>query len=547
MSGEAPTPENTKSDDEGYSDDGFDDDVDPASPAASPEPTLLSIAAFIKGSQECAPTSPRTLEACFTQGIDPEDLVKVGYEMITGKSDQERKLRFKTRERRRKGYAKEVLTKYRELMAAKRPKSLPELDTVRSMMKTERENRVGSVLQREQRDLARKKKMVEMKLEQSIGQLKQADQVEKQWNEKLQKIEGQTKHTSDDRETEAICRAVWRRNKKEKASQQAIAQLERRANKVMTKEHGRVQALQKKEMKTQQMTDRLRAKSEQKLTMAAQAAEEYSTNVRNAEAERQFREAERKKAYEDSVKRHKIESELRGKQRDIVTDVKRTKVQMMEHAMVESTRQTLIEKKISYDKRKDLADEKHQQVMEKKKQWEETCQRRQQEVLQRAEDRQEELHRQLAEVEQSSTRALAKRDEQQALKQLKQDLRNEEVEQAQAKLSRMEHHKMEQMLRKVELENEKDKIHQTEKRREAELLKQLKRQSTLMQKQIKDTAIRKYQKLRFCNNSQDPQPKLAKPVSAGSPSSPSPASRTTSNIGSNVQVSGSADVQHFDF
>jgi len=67
MSGEAPTPENTKSDDEGYSDDGFDDDVDPASPAASPEPTLLSIAAFIKGSQECAPTSPRTLEACFTQ------------------------------------------------------------------------------------------------------------------------------------------------------------------------------------------------------------------------------------------------------------------------------------------------------------------------------------------------------------------------------------------------------------------------------------------------------------------------------------------------
>ena len=49
------------------------------------------------------------------------------------------------------GYAKEVLTKYRELMAAKRPKALPELDTVRSMMKTERENRVGSVLQREQR------------------------------------------------------------------------------------------------------------------------------------------------------------------------------------------------------------------------------------------------------------------------------------------------------------------------------------------------------------------------------------------------------------
>ena len=61
---------------------------------------------------------------------------------------------------------------------------------------------------------------------------------------------------------------------------------------------------------------------------------------------------------------------------------------------------------------------------------------------------------------------------------------------------------MEQMLRKVELENEKDKILQTEKRREAELLKQLKRQSTMMQKQIKDTAIRKYQKLRFCNNSQ---------------------------------------------
>ena len=83
-----------------------------------------------------------------------------------------------------------------------------------------------------------------------------------------------------------------------------------------------------------------------------------------------------------------------------------------------------------------MADEKHQQVMEKKKQWEETCQRRQQEVLQRAEDRQEELHRQLAEVEQSSTRALAKRDEQQAIKQLKQDLRNEEVEQAQAKLAR---------------------------------------------------------------------------------------------------------------
>lgn len=97
--------------------------------------------------------------------------------MITGSSDQERKLRFKTREKRRKGYVKEVLTKYRELVAAKRPQSLPVLDTVRSQIQSNRDKRLDSVVQREQRDLARKKKFVEMQVERSIGQLKQADTV----------------------------------------------------------------------------------------------------------------------------------------------------------------------------------------------------------------------------------------------------------------------------------------------------------------------------------------------------------------------------------
>merc|ERR1711865_567032 len=528
MSGQAQTPE--ASADDGYSDDGFEFEEPPA---ASPDPTALSIVDFLKGSQERAPTSPRTLEACAVQGVNPDDLVKVGYEMITGGSDQERKLRFRTREKRRKVYVKEVHTKYRELMT-QRPQSLPQLDSVRSQIETNRKNRVDSVLQREQRDLARKKKSVEMQLEQSLNQLKQADKLEKQWNNKLQKIDKGVRATQENRETEAVCRAVWRRNKKEKAHQQAVTQLERRAQRVMSKEHGRVHALQKKEQKTQQMIDRLRVKSNQKLDQAAQTAADYDAEQVRLEVERLAREGERSKAYDDSVKRHKIEAELRGKQRDIVVDIKRDKVRAMEVAMAEATRQTVIEKQQAFERRKEVMDEQQGQALEKRKEWEEKCKRRQDEVLQRAEERQEELHKQMVEIEQSSTRALAKRDEQQAMKQLKQEL------------------KMEKMLRKVNLDNEKDTIMQTEKRREAELLKQLKRQSALMQKQLKDTAVRKYQKMRFRTNASTP-PKLSKPV--GSPlSSPysqdgfeasSPAGSPDANV--QLTSSASAKMEHFDF
>ena len=136
--------------------------------------------------------------------------MKVGYEMITGKSDQERKLRFKTRERRRKVQSRSRWLRAQLLVAGVCEGGSHKISRIDGRQKTEvfaraghceihDENRKGepsrlgaaagakgvlsppadatAAEMAVKQDLARKKKMVEMKLEQSIGQLKQADQV----------------------------------------------------------------------------------------------------------------------------------------------------------------------------------------------------------------------------------------------------------------------------------------------------------------------------------------------------------------------------------
>lgn len=477
---------------------------DHMSAAGTPNHThseLLSVMDFLKTDQTKAPNSPRSLDACGQQGVLPEELIQIPYEELTGASDRERRMRFDAREKRRKGYLKEVTGAYRKMLAEKRPGSLPDLDSVRSQMATDRKARVDSVVSREQKNLARHERVMADSLHKSLSEQHRADLVEAKYQQRLEQIEGKRRRQYKQREEANVCRSVWRRSKLDRARDIAAADLERHANLVLSKEHARILALQNKEMEQAALAEKRRQEHKRRADVVAKALSQQEQQKQDELSRREEYDEVRQAAYESSLNRRKVEAELRGKQKDVVTVMKREKVRLQEREFVEHHLQCASEKEMAFERRKAKLDEKRSVMTSKREQWEQQKQERQHQLRLRDEAKREELEQQLQAVEKSTERALARRDRQNMMKAVKYQLRSEELEAAQQKLARMEAHKQEQRLKKLELEEQQDRVLRRERLKEVELLQALKRQSVLAQKEIKKKAFRSYTKMRLTSAS----------------------------------------------
>lgn len=461
------------------------------------ESALVSIHSFLKGDQTQTPNSPRTLDCCQARGIDPEDLVLIPYEEMTAASDQERRLRFDAREKRRRGYIKEVRNEYQQQNTPNRPQSLPNLDSVRSQVATDRKKRVDSLLSREQKALARHERVLQDSLHRSVTEQLRADQIEADYSKRINRIEGHQRRQCKEREAASVNKSVWRQSKLDKAREMAALDLERHANKVLEKEQARLRALERKEMKQATEADRRRQHQQHRAKVVAAALGDAEALKNQQEEERQQYDALREQAYQESIQQHRMDAELRGRQKDIVTDHKREKVRAMEREMVEHHRQAALAKDVAFERRQAAHDEKKRLMAQKRLQWEMRARERQQQVRQEAETRKQEMEKQLILAEESSERAQAKRNRQKQIKAVRQQIRSEELEAAQKKLARMEAHKQEQLIERLELQAERDHVLQQERQKESELLQALKRRTALMQKDIKDKACKQYRKMRL--------------------------------------------------
>jgi len=454
----------------------------------------LSILSFIKTDQTHAPTSPRTLDVIAAQGLEVDDLVMTPYEELTASSDVERKMRHTANEKRRKAYVREVARAYKQTVAAeqKRPRSLPDLDSIRSQVSTDRKHRVDNVLHREKKALVQHEKLLSNTMHRSLTEQSKAKMVEDKYRSKLKRIESINKRKEDRRQAEAVCKSVWRRSKIEKAQELAARDLERHANSVLAKDRARMQAFENKERQQAAAAEQRRLAQERKAEQIASSQQEGEAQKMEMLRQREIHDSMRQKAYEDAMKRHQIEAKLRGHQKDITTEMKRDKVRRMEREMVEHHRLSTVAKEAAYERRQNMEHARKQELMLKNQSREERYAQRQQEMLHRAEARKEELECKLAAVEASSTRALERREEEMKVKALKQKLRNEELERAHAKLEKMEAYKQQKLLDKLHIDEQKTLLMHQERQREADLLKNLKRQTALIQKRLKDEASAKY-------------------------------------------------------
>jgi len=435
--------------------------------------------------------SPRGVEACHRQGVEPKDLIFQPLESFMG-TENAQQMRFESHEKQRQEWVRAVAREYRSAAKPSRKQGQGS-NRSRSQASSSRSFAATAVAAREAKALENFEKVLSTAVETSLENVRKAAEVEAAQAERNARLESMQRKLYEDKRDEAVCKDAWRKSKYDTAKRVAAFQLEHHAGNVIEKEHVRLRALKDREARYNSKTEVRRAEHQRRAQSVATTLLEQQQLRATREQNNDQQDQLRNEAYMRGMEKQREHFAMRGKQKNIEINSKRNRVREMEDAKVRNIMKKSTDK-MSQFLHNQLEKQRREEMVQMMKRSEaEKDLQKKQFVLDQAEKRKSELLKRLSGEEEMLQRAAAKKADQDALRAEKHTIRQEEINKSKERMRKMEDYRMEKLMEHVQAEDERIKNIQDEKQREMELVRRIKRASHLKQKEIKEKLARRQQ------------------------------------------------------
>ena len=191
------------------------------------------------------------------------------------------------------------------------------------------------------------------------------------------------------------------------------------------------------------------------------------------EAQKQLQDMERHKAFLNSLKEHRMNLSLRGKQKQIEIMRKKSLVRKQVADRIDEVMDKA-EKKMSYFLHSQLDKQRQDEEALKLRQEEAKNEQKRLFVQLQAEKRKEPLLERIAEDELRSKRAAERKANEDMINAEKLLIRQEEIQKAQERLHKIEQHRMEMMHEKMELDNQRMEQIREDRQSEMDMVRRIK-------------------------------------------------------------------------